>query len=90
MAFIHARQGQPLAFKPVATRMNSDNLVAMCEGYLIVCRQMNQPYHKPLVAREAKDMARDIRKRFGTFDESDNQQCATRIRAIMNDPPFFR
>ena len=61
----------------------SSILVPMSRGYLIEIAGYRAPSQRPFVVKEADRLAVKIRDRFGKFDESDKELCASTIRAIM-------
>ncbi len=62
-------------------------LISMIDGYLVVNRCYDQPWHKNYRASESNRIAAKIRDTFGQFDESDQGRCASVIRAVMKSEP---
>lgn len=63
--------------------MKKSILLSMVDGYLFVCRGIDRPWQNNYRRKEAERITAKIRETFGGFDESDEQCCATVIRALM-------
>jgi hypothetical protein len=62
-------------------------LIPMIRGYLFVCRGLDQSWHEQYRVSESNRIAARVRDRFGRFDETDQERCASVIRAVMKSEP---